>query len=132
QAGLLKFCGNVSEAELTAGIDLIPLIEAVYGSLTFDNNIAFSFAVINQNTGNRVLNPAIYNSLVLAGLPSTFDADYQAILDYATLNGFSQPTAGQQILQNQLMIDLKAVIPLSAFDLLFVLVNDAGSNFSWI
>jgi hypothetical protein len=36
-----------------------------------------------------------------------FDADYQAVLDYATTQGYTLPSAGQQTLQNQLVVDLK-------------------------
>ena len=37
-----------------------------------------------------------------------FDADYQAVLNYATTQGYTLPSAGQQTLQNQLVVDLKA------------------------
>jgi hypothetical protein len=36
-----------------------------------------------------------------------FDADYQAVLDYATTQGYTLPSSGQQTLQNQLVVDLK-------------------------
>ena len=39
---------------------------------------------------------------------SNFDADYQAVLNYATTQGYTLPSASQQIIQNQLVIDLKA------------------------
>lgn len=39
---------------------------------------------------------------------SSFDPDYQAVLDYATAQGYALPSTGQQTLQNQLMIDRKA------------------------
>ena len=37
-----------------------------------------------------------------------FDADYQAVLNYATSQGYTLPSASQQILQNQLVLDLKS------------------------
>ena len=37
-----------------------------------------------------------------------FDPDYQAILDYATAQGFILPSAQEQIIANQFMIELKA------------------------
>jgi len=42
------------------------------------------------------------------GQVSSFDADYQAVLDRATTLGYDLPTLAQQNLQNQLLIDLKA------------------------
>jgi len=35
------------------------------------------------------------------------DSDYQAVLDYATTQGYTLPSASQQLLQNQLVVDLK-------------------------
>jgi hypothetical protein len=37
-----------------------------------------------------------------------FDADYQAVLDYATTQGYTLPSAAEQELQNTLMVDRKA------------------------
>ena len=37
-----------------------------------------------------------------------FDADYQAILDYATIEGYTLPSEGQQTLQNTLVTSLKS------------------------
>ena len=37
-----------------------------------------------------------------------FDADYVAILNYATTQGYTLPSAAQQIKQNKLLVDLKA------------------------
>ena len=39
---------------------------------------------------------------------SGFDTDYQAVLNRATTLGYTLPSAPQQILQNQLVLDLKA------------------------
>jgi len=39
---------------------------------------------------------------------NNFDPDYQAILDYATTNGYTKPNSATQILQNQLVLDLKS------------------------
>ena len=38
----------------------------------------------------------------------SFDPDYQAVLDYATTQGYTLPSASQQTAQNQLVLDLKA------------------------
>lgn len=132
QRGKMRFCGTISESDLTAGINIIPQIENVFGPLSMPNNIGFFISAINTDTGNRTQNETIYTQEVISGIPTNFDVDYQAVLDYAVLNGISTPTSSQQIIQNQLMIDIKSAVGLSAFDMLFILANDAGSAFSWI
>jgi hypothetical protein len=61
-----------------------------------------------------------------------FDADYQAVLDYATTQGYTLPSAGQQILQNQLVVDLKAGGIWSKLDTFAVFATDGNSNFALI
>lgn len=39
---------------------------------------------------------------------SAYDVAYQAVLDYATIQGFTLPSESRQLLDNQLIIDLKA------------------------
>jgi hypothetical protein len=55
-----------------------------------------------------------------------FDADYQAVLDYATTQGYTLPSAGQQILQNQLVVDLKDAGVWSKLDTFAVFANDVN------
>lgn len=132
QRGKMRFCGTISETDLTAGIDIIPQIANVFGPLSMPNNIGFFISAINTDTGNRTQNETIYTQEVIAGIPIVFDPDYQAVLDYADTNGISTPTVSQQILQNQLMIDIKNAVGLSAFDWLYIMANDAGQPFAWI
>ena len=61
-----------------------------------------------------------------------FDADYQAVLDYATTQGYTLPSAGQQTLQNQLVVDLKAGGIWTKLDTFAVFATDANSNFALI
>jgi hypothetical protein len=61
-----------------------------------------------------------------------FDPDYQAILDYATLQGYTLPSAGQRVLQNQLVIDLKAAGVWSKLDTFAVFATDGNSDFALI
>lgn len=61
-----------------------------------------------------------------------FDADYQAVLNYATTQGYTLPSASQRILQNQLMIDLKAAGVWSKLDTFAVFATDGNSNFALI
>jgi len=63
---------------------------------------------------------------------SSFDADYQAVLDYATTQSYTLPSAGQQILQNQLVLDLKAAGIWSKLDTLAIFATDGSSDFALI
>lgn len=54
-----------------------------------------------------------------------FDADYQAILDYASTQGHTLPSASQQALQNQLVVDLKDAGIWSKLDTFAVFATDA-------
>jgi hypothetical protein len=62
----------------------------------------------------------------------SFDADYQAVLDYATTQGYTLPSAGQQLLQNQLLVDLKNGGIWSKLDTLAVFATDGDSDFALI
>ena len=62
----------------------------------------------------------------------SFDADYQAVLDYATTQGYTLPSSGQQTLQNQLVVDLKAGGIWSKLDTFAVFATDGSSDFALI
>jgi hypothetical protein len=61
-----------------------------------------------------------------------FDADYQAVLDYATTQGYTLPSAGQQTLQNQLVVDLKDGGIWSKLDTFANFATDGDSDFALI
>ena len=64
-----------------------------------------------------------------------FDTDYQAVLDRATTLGYTLPSASQQIIQNNLVLSLKAGGIWTKLDVLYIFANDGGSNFgtlNWI
>jgi hypothetical protein len=61
-----------------------------------------------------------------------FDADYIAILDYATTQGYTLPSASQQLLQNQLLVDLKNGGIWSKLDTFGVFATDGNTNFALI
>jgi hypothetical protein len=61
-----------------------------------------------------------------------FDADYQAVLDYATTQGYALPSSGQQILQNQLVVDLKNGGIWSKLDTFANFATDGDSDFALI
>lgn len=61
-----------------------------------------------------------------------FDDDYQAILDYATTQGYTLPSASQKALQNQLVVDLKDAGVWSKLDTFAVFATDGDSDFALI
>jgi len=61
-----------------------------------------------------------------------FDTDYQAVLNYATSLGYTLPSAGQQIKQNQLMLDLKSSGAWVKLDTFAMFATDGSSNFALI
>jgi hypothetical protein len=61
-----------------------------------------------------------------------FDADYQAVLTFATAQGWSLPSAPQQTLGNQLVLDLKAAGVWNKLDFLYIFANNANQDFAII
>ena len=61
-----------------------------------------------------------------------FDADYQVVLDYGTTQGYTLPSESQQLLQNQLVVDLKDGGIWSGLDLFYVFATDGDSDFASI
>lgn len=53
QSSSMRFVGLITSAELLAGIDLVPMLESYFGTLTFPNKIGVIIDPINQTTGNR-------------------------------------------------------------------------------
>ena len=77
-----------------------------------------------------------YSSILKSGggtpAPPAFDADYQSVLDYGTAQGYTLPSGGQQTLQNDLLVALKAAGVWDKLDTFRVYANDGGSNFALI
>lgn len=61
-----------------------------------------------------------------------YDTDYQAILDYATAQGYTLPSDAQKTLQNQLLVDLKSAGIWSKLDTFANFATDGDSNFALI
>ena len=61
-----------------------------------------------------------------------FDADYQAVLTYATSQGYTLPSGGQQTLQNDLVVALKAAGVWSKLDTFANFATDGNSDFALI
>lgn len=60
----------------------------------------------------------------------TNDPDYQAVLDYATLQGYTLPSSSGQTLQNNLVVSLKSAGIWEELDIFYVMATDGDSNFS--
>lgn len=93
----------------------------------FINNSAEGQILINieRNTNLRRMSSVPF-------IPGLFDPDYQAVLDYATTEGYTLPSAGQQTLQNQLVLDLKAAGVWDNLDAFSVFATDGDSSFALI
>ena len=61
---------------------------------------------------------------------SSFDSDYQAILDRSTALGYTAPSAAQQTLQNILVTDLKTAGVWEKLDVFYVFATDGDSDFA--
>jgi hypothetical protein len=73
---------------------------------------------------NAVSSVYLGSNLVWSGM----DADYKAVLDYATTQGYTLPSASQQLLQEQLIIDLKDAGVWSKLDTFAVFATDAEDS----
>jgi hypothetical protein len=62
----------------------------------------------------------------------SLDADYQAVLTYATSLGYTLPSSGQQVKQSKFLADLKAAGVWAKLDTFAMFANDGGSNFGLI
>lgn len=69
---------------------------------------------------------------ILSSSAGGFDADYQAVLDYATTQTYTLPSESQKTLQNQLVVDLKDAGVWSKLDIFYVLATDGDSDFASI
>jgi len=82
--------------------------------------------------GSTDVNKIYIGSTEVWSSSSGFDADYQAVLDYATTQGYTLPSSGQQTLQNQLVVDLKDAGVWSKLDTFGVFATDGDSDFALI
>lgn len=62
----------------------------------------------------------------------SFDADYQAVLNYATSLGYTLPSADQRVKQNKLLVDLKSAGVWTKLDTFANFATDGSSNFALI
>jgi hypothetical protein len=80
----------------------------------------------------HINNTISFGGDVNCGGGPSFDADYQAVLDYATTQGYTLPSAGQQTLQNTLVTDLKTAGVWDKLDAFSVFATDGDANFALI
>jgi hypothetical protein len=73
-----------------------------------------------------------YSNIISVTTTSAFDADYLAVLNYATTQGYTLPSESQQLLQNQLIVDLKDGGIWSKLDIFYVFATDGDSDFASI
>ena len=72
------------------------------------------------------------NFLCSSSATPTLDSSYLSILNYAISQNYSLPSSNQQILQNQLVVDLKNADIWNRLDVLWVYANNGGSDFARI
>jgi hypothetical protein len=98
-------------------------------------------AVVQKGSSELIFTPAVNligSTLRVRGISGiqsigvSFDADYQAVLDYATTQGYTLPSAGQQLLQNQLVVDLKDRGIWNTLDLMYLFATNGDSDFATI
>ena len=76
-------------------------------------------------------NNLIHNNRIKRG-GVVYDAAYQAVLDYATTQGYALPSDEQKLLQNQLLIDLKDSGVWNKLDTFANFATDGSSDFALI
>jgi len=81
------------------------------------------------NIVRRVLYPFGKGSASETPTPS-FEPEYQAILDYATTQGYTLPSSSQQTLQNSIVSSLKSAGIWNDLDLFYVMATDGDSEYS--
>lgn len=82
--------------------------------------------------GSQIMN---VEKQVIPPPPVVFEAEYQAVLDYATLQGYTLPSYSVQLLQNTLVIDLKTNGNWDEMDVMHVQAGDGDEDFArlnWI
>ena len=103
-----------------------------WGQGAKNNNIGWGQGAVNNNIswGSVHADSWAGDTDIVGGIP--YDADYQAILDYATTNNYTLPSDEQKLLQNQLLIDLKAAGVWDKLDTFANFATDGSAQFALI
>ena len=72
-----------------------------------NNNIGWGQGANNDIGWGSIYDKSNAGETLLSSGGSDFDSDYQAVLDFATSEGITLPSASQQILQNNVVLSLK-------------------------
>lgn len=102
-----------------------------WGQGAKNNNIGWGQGAVNNDIGwGSVQANSWAGDTNIVGF--AYDSDYQAILDRGTALGFTLPSDEEKLIQNQLMIDLKAAGAYTKADLILVPATTSSSDFGRI
>lgn len=82
--------------------------------------------------GDKLVAGQLPTQLGVLGSFSSLDINYQGILSYAITQGYTLPSENQQVLQNQLIIDLKNAGIWNKLDTFAVFATDGNADFALI
>lgn len=71
-----------------------------------------------------------YSNIISVTTTAAYDASYQAILTYATSQGYTLPSLSQRTKSNQFIVDLKAAGLWTKLDSLSIFKTDGSQNFA--
>lgn len=71
-----------------------------------------------------------YSNIISVTTTEAYDASYQAILTYATSQGYALPSSTQRTKSNQFIVDLKAAGLWAKLDSLSIFKTDGSQNFA--
>ena len=102
-----------------------------WGQGAKNNNIGWGQGAVNNDIGwGSVHANSWAGDTNIVGF--AYDSAYQAVLDYATTQGYTLPSDEQKLLQNQLLIDLKDSGVWNKLDTFANFATDGSSNFALI
>jgi hypothetical protein len=103
-----------------------------WGQGAKNNNIGWGKGAVNNTIswGSIYADSYSGDTDIVGG--SSYDADYQAVLNYATTQGYTLPSDGQKLLQNQLLLDLKSAGVWAKLDTFSNFATDGSSDFALI
>ena len=103
-----------------------------WGQGAKNNNIGWGQGAVNNDISWGAVHADSWSgdTDIVGGV--SFDTDYQAVLDYATTQGYTLPSDSQKLLQNQLLIDLKTAGVWDKLDTFANFATDGSSNFALI
>lgn len=124
---LLTVMANEQAPNGSLNIDITSVWEAKWGSLAsaITDKIFIRVDIVKRDTAQRVISNRQAQTVGI-------NSEYQAILDVAQLNGYTEPSSGQQILQNTLIEELKAAGIWQNLNVLYVFATDGDRDFAKI